>query len=307
MEPTSSHDEKPRVLIIDDDTLYLQIMTDALQDTCDVTVAKDHEQGWELATQKPFPDIILLDVVMPKISGHDLCRKLKKHPLTFKIPVIFISALSNVEDKTKGFDLGAVDYVTKPIEVPVLRARVRNHIMLRLQQEMLEDLSARDALTGLSNKRRYYEAIESEWKRASRADECLGLIVLDIDHFKKYNDSLGHGAGDMCLQKVASVIKQSVVRPGDLVARIGGEEFAVILPNSDIDATNIVANRILENINAAQIPHPQSKTSDYITLSLGIASKKPSLEDSTRDLFHSADDALYKAKRSGRNQIKRAQ
>jgi diguanylate cyclase (GGDEF)-like protein len=249
------------------------------------------------------PDLILLDVMMPGMDGFEVCTKLQLEPGTQNIPVIFLTALNHEEDEIKGFELGAVDFIPKPIRAPIVQVRVKTHLSLKNSRDTFENLSMKDGLTGVFNRRHFNEHLDQEFKRAARNHTSLSLILADIDHFKDYNDNLGHTAGDDCLRRVAKALQDCLQRPADLLARYGGEEFACILPETPSEGAIKVANRWLENIVSLKIQHDFSRVSDYVSLSVGVATLKVGSADSPRDLIDLADKFLYKAKEGGRNQV----
>jgi diguanylate cyclase (GGDEF)-like protein len=203
-----------------------------------------------------------------------------------------------------GLNLGAVDYITKPFVIPIARARIRNHILLKQQADRLESLSLLDALTDIPNRRRFDEALALEWKRAARDSTPLSLLMIDIDFFKQYNDFFGHGAGDICLQIVAAELAKGVVRPGDLAARYGGEEFVVILPQTTQESALQIAERLRERIENKAIPHIYPKAESIVTISVGVATQDKIMDSiSPKTLIDAADGALYLAKDGGRNRV----
>ena len=296
------------ILFVDDSPTTLELLFDFLTESgFKVLVARTGESAITKA-EYSLPDLILLDVLMPGIDGFETCQVLKAKDSTKDIPVIFMTALDETENKVKGFNLGAVDYVTKPIHFAVLRQRVRRLIQqtqlyqqLEVANRELKRLASLDGLTGIANRRRFDEYIEAEWRRMTREKMPLSLILCDIDYFKKYNDTYGHQAGDSCLRKVANALSFCIKRSVDLVARYGGEEFAVILPNTTTAGASQVAEEIREFVNALKIPHAQSAVSEHVTLSLGVASMEPTLDTSPSMLIATADAALYRAKGAGRN------
>ncbi len=294
--------KKQRILIVDDEPANIKVLGNALKEEYQISFATGGEQALKIAGSDT--DLILLDIMMEDMNGYEVCRKLKNSSKTGNIPVIFITAMSNEEDETRGLEAGAVDYITKPFSMPIVKARVRTHLELKRHRDMLEHLSALDGLTGIPNRRRFDEFLEQEWKRAVREASYLSLIMIDIDYFKKFNDNYGHCAGDDCLRKVAITLSESVSRPSDLVARYGGEEFAAILPKTDREGTVFVADTMRKRIESLRIPHSYSKTGIYLTVSLGTATIIPSLHTTPSTLINGSDRALYEAKRSGRNQLK---
>ena len=218
----------PRILIADDDRTSLLVIAAALKGEFDVIAVTSGAEV--LARAGADIDLVLLDVLMPGLDGFEVCRRLKSNPATATIPVIFVTGVEDTVEEARGFTLGGVDYITKPIRPPIVRARVRTHMELKRARDLLEQLASVDPLTGVGNRRRFDAAIADEWRRTRRAGQWLSLAIVDVDHFKGFNDRYGHLAGDVCLQGVAASLVSSTRRAGDLVARYGGEEFGLILP-----------------------------------------------------------------------------
>ncbi|MHB8158594.1 MAG: diguanylate cyclase [Desulfocucumaceae bacterium] len=291
-----------KILIIDDVPSNILILREILQEDYEIFFSTSGKEGLEIALSEK-PDLILLDVMMPQMDGYEVCARLKADPLTRAIPVIFVTAMGEMEDEARGLEAGAIDYIIKPIRPSIVKARVKNHLELKKYRDLLENLSAVDGLTGIANRRHLDGVLDTEWRRALRGSEKLSLIMIDIDFFKKYNDSYGHLAGDDCLRRVANIIKESVKRAGDLVARYGGEEFAVILPSADEENAYTLAEVIRENIESLKIPHHSSEISDWLTVSVGVATVIPHIVTPPTSLIGKADEALYRAKREGRNRV----
>lgn len=294
-----------KVLIVDDNVANIRMMADALSAEYDILVAKSAQEGLTQALHAQ-PDLILLDVVMPVTDGFALCRQLKSCEQTHKIPVIFVSALDTVKQQAKGFELGAVDYITKPVQIPILRARVQTHTRLYRQTVQLEALAATDPLTNLANRRKFEEAMSQEIERNQRENHALSLLIIDIDKFKDYNDRYGHGRGDDCLVAVARILSACARRGTDLVSRVGGEEFGIILSDTDADGAQSIAQAIRARLAAANIRHADSEYG-YLTLSIGIATVDFAAlaggRPDSRMLVDCADNALYTAKNEGRNGV----
>jgi len=392
-------------------------------------VATSGERALKIA-RRVHPDLILLDVMMPGMDGFETCRQLKNHSATQRIPVIFMSARTEAEDVVAGFDIGAVDYIGKPLRMPEVCARVRTQLQIRNRSETQEEQAERlrtivnnmaeglliieadgriqftnpacdkylgyqanelagrdiadllnplvaqeyldyferyaaapetahnhgtreviirhrngssvcmdltltpmylrqplfigllhdithhkqsedalqraamvDPLTKIANRRHFDSFLEKEWQRAMRSNQPLSLVVLDVDHFKLYNDTLGHAAGDACLQQVAQAIAAHALRPTDLAARYGGEEFVLLFAETDGNSAYLLAESIRAHIEALQLPHPRSTTSAWLTVSIGVATIHPHQLDNTESLFVAADRAMYVAKEGGRNQV----
>ncbi|TWA71478.1 response regulator receiver modulated diguanylate cyclase [Azospirillum brasilense] len=295
-------DARSKILVVDDIPSNVHVLSRILKDDHDIYFATDGAKALELV-QSRLPDLVLLDIMMPGMDGYEVCSRLKTDPITRDIPVIFISAKSEVEDETYGLEVGAIDFISKPISPPIVKARVRNHLLLKRQTDLLRTLSFNDGLTGIANRRRFDEVLLREWRRCGRVQLPLSLIMLDVDQFKPYNDHYGHQAGDECLRAVAQLLVGQMMRPGDLIARYGGEEFVCLLPETDEDGAVKVAERLRQTVAERRLPHAVSHVADHITISLGVATARPLLDDTPDRLTQLADGLLYEAKRAGRNRV----
>ena len=419
------------VLIVDDAPAHLGALRSMmLQQGYQTFVANSGERALGIA-QRALPDLILLDIVLPGMDGMEVCRRLKAHPVTCNIPVIFMSARTETEDIVAAFDIGAADYIPKPLRLAEVCARVRAQLQFRRtslsQQEqadrlrlivnsideglmiiepsgriqyanpacdrylgygpgelagctldgllapsvaqeyldifsrgttgagapdcrgarevlirqrdgnlramdltltpmiadqplfvaLLHDITHHkqsenalqraalvDPLTKIANRRHFDSFLEKEWQRAVRSSQPLSLIVLDVDHFKGYNDSLGHAAGDACLQQVAMALQSHALRATDLAARYGGEEFVLLFGETGFEAACALGEAIRAHVESLQIPNPRSTTSEWVTASLGVATIVPTQLDDLKDFFISADRAMYAVKESGRNGVR---
>ncbi|PHV07050.1 REC domain-containing diguanylate cyclase [Janthinobacterium sp. BJB412] len=419
------------ILIVDDAADNLAVLRKLMsQQGYQTFVASNGERALQIA-RRVQPDLILLDVVMPGMDGFETCRQLKNHAATQGIPVVFMSARTETDDVVAGFDLGAVDYISKPLRLAEVSARVRSQLQIRSRSEnqgeqaerlrtivnnmaeglliieadgriqftnpacdkylgyregelsgrsigeLLNPLVAReyldyferygaapetahshgtreviirhrdgrsvcmdltltpmylrqplfigllhdithhklsedalqraamiDPLTKIANRRHFDSFLEKEWQRALRSGQPLSLVVLDVDHFKLYNDTLGHPAGDACLARVAQAVASHALRPTDLAARYGGEEFVLLFAETDADSAHLLAEAVRAHVEALQLPHPRSPTSPWITVSIGVSTIHPNQFDSTEALFVAADRAMYVAKEGGRNQVR---
>ncbi|MET0322107.1 MAG: diguanylate cyclase [Duganella sp.] len=419
------------VLIADDAPENLAVLRKLMiEQGYQTFVANSGERALKIA-RRVHPDLILLDVMMPGMDGFETCRQLKSHAATARIPVIFMSARTATEDVVNGFDLGAVDYISKPLRMAEVCARVRTQLQIRVNVESQEEQAERlrtivnnmaeglliieadgriqftnpacdkylgyeenalagrhisdllnplvaqeyleyfdryaaapgvahhhgtreviirhrngssvcmdltltpmylrqplfigllhdithhkqsedalqraamvDPLTKIANRRHFDTFLEKEWQRAMRSGQPLSLVVLDVDHFKLYNDTLGHAAGDACLQQVAQAIASHALRSTDLAARYGGEEFVLLFAETPPEAAAAMAEAIRAHIETLQIPHPRSTTSPWLTVSIGVATILPHQLDNTESLFVAADRAMYVAKEGGRNQVR---
>ena len=288
---------KGQILVVDDEPTNIEILLDIFEDDYDIIAAVDGVQALELA-QNERPDLILLDVMMPGMNGYEVCAHLKQEPNTADIPVIFITGLGEEQAETQGLDAGAVDYVTKPINPKIVRRRVSNHIELKKARDLLAQLAVTDGLTGLANRRCFDQVIDLEKRRLRRGSGgCLSLIMLDVDYFKKFNDTYGHVAGDNCLRAVGETIKTTVNRAADLAARYGGEEFACILPATPLAGAIDLAERIRKGVADLNIPHEASSSAPFVTISLGVAMvTSESDERDIASMVTAADAMLYQAK-----------
>ncbi|MFA6698853.1 MAG: diguanylate cyclase [Thiomicrospira sp.] len=304
MVDNTLNDERHAILIVDDMTSNIQVLANALQDDYRIKVATSGERALQIAQSASPPDLILLDIMMPGLDGYQVCKQLKSDPKTSGIPIIFVTALSEVSDEEKGLNLGAVDYITKPFHLPIVKARVRNHMSLKLKTDLLEELSHVDGLTHIANRRHFNEVLDKEARRILRLNQPISLIMLDIDYFKPFNDNYGHGLGDECLTQVAKALRSVIKRPGDLLARYGGEEFAVILPETPEQGALKVAEDLRAAVEAMHFAHQYSEVADHVTISVGVASNEHDQGQCMHSLLQRADQALYQAKKAGRNQVK---
>ncbi|RJQ77314.1 MAG: diguanylate cyclase [Desulfobacteraceae bacterium] len=275
----------------------------------------------------PNIDLILLDIVLPDMDGREVCRLIKSAEYLRDIPVITVTSLIESEHLEKAFAAGATDYITKPINKIELLARIRSALKLKYEMdrrkareqkllevtrqleeavEKLDRLSSLDGLTGIKNRRCFDEHINQEWQRGLRNARPLSLILIDIDFFKAYNDTYGHQAGDECLKAVAGALRNVLNRPGDLVCRYGGEEFAVILPETPRKGAVLIAETMRARVQSTGIIHESSQIANQVTISLGVATTLPARDLSPAELISAADRALYDAKRGGRNQARTA-
>jgi diguanylate cyclase (GGDEF)-like protein len=292
---------RARLLVVDDQPMNIRALHEIFAATHDVFMATSGEQALAFCRATP-PDLVLLDVVMPQISGLEVCRRLKQDPETASIPVIFVTALDNPEEEDACWKAGGVDFITKPISAQTTRHRVRAHLTLKRQADVLRRLAWIDGLTGLANKRQFDERWMHEWKRCRRDGLSLAVACIDIDNFKAFNDTYGHLSGDDCLRNVALAIRESLARPGDFAARTGGEEFTCVMPDADTEGGRHIAERIERAVLALQIPHTGGAL-DFVSVSVGLAIMNLTADESPESLLQRADRALYRAKGEGRARI----
>ena len=300
------------VLIVDDEPFIRLILRHFLErEGYQIAEAQNGIEAIKVFKQL-HPDIVLLDALMPDMDGFECCTQLELLDRNKHTPILMITGLNDEESVDRAFEVGAMDYITKPVHWPVLRQRVKRLIeQSQLQQKLeainveLQLLATIDGLTQVANRRRFEEYFNQEWQRMKR-DKCpLSLILCDVDFFKLYNDTYGHRVGDRCLQEIAKALKNTIKRPGDLVARYGGEEFAVILPNTDTEGATHVANNICHAVRTLAIPHKNSQVSPHVTISAGFTTEIPEPDSDLEEMIYVADRALYQAKAAGRDRFVR--
>jgi diguanylate cyclase (GGDEF)-like protein len=301
-----------QVLIVDDTPANIDILKKVLAaEGYGLSIAHSGEVALDIVSRS-LPDLILMDVTMPGLDGFETCQKIKSDPSTRDIPIIFVTANNDTEDIVKGFDVGGVDYITKPYQLKEVLSRIKTHLQnrtlikrnalliadLRESNNKLDIMSRTDPLTGLSNRRDVNEKIEAELVRFERNKNPFSLILGDIDHFKKINDTFGHDAGDYVLVQVAQLMTQSIRRQ-DVVARWGGEEFLIFLPETNIAGGLKLAEDIRQKIEVEEFCFDQKNIA--VTMSFGVCISEAKLP--SKSLVKKADDCLYKAKETGRNKI----
>jgi len=311
------------VVLVDDQPMIAESIRRMLEHEHDIDLHYCMDASKALDMIKNIqPTLILQDLVMPHTDGLALLQSYRANRETCDVPVVVLSSKEEPEVKARAFALGANDYMIKLPDKVELIARIRYHSQwyinklqrddayrsLQASQRQLKELnlslyqmSRNDGLTGIMNRGRFDEVIVDEWARAKRERQLLSLIMIDIDFFKLYNDSLGHLAGDTCLKKVAETLQNALRRPSDIIARFGGEEFVVLLPNTDLEGAVKVAEELRGRIEAVSLSHPESDVAKGVTISLGVAVVMPSEQCSPAGLIEAADSALYQAKRDGRN------
>lgn len=288
-----------RILVVDDIPANVQILSIHLTDeNYEVLEANSGAMALELLrAETEEVDLILLDVMMPVMNGLEVLAELKKDPALDSIPIILVTANADDSNVAEGLDMGAFDYIIKPYSLVVLLARVRAALREKERQDLLEKWATTDPLTGLFNRRHFFELAAREFNRTQRQQSPLSFILLDIDHFKQVNDIHGHLVGDTALVTLADLLR-SHLRKVDFCCRFGGEEFVLCLPDTPKQGALEVAERIREALMPVQIPTDTGTLS--ITISLGIAENNN--DQSVESILRQADEALYKAKENGRNQ-----
>lgn len=291
------------ILVVDDNAHLIALLGKMLEPLGQVRFATSGSAAMALMRSLP-PDLVLLDAEMPGMNGYEVCQAMKVDPDLGAIPVIFVTAHDDVEAELRGLAAGAVDFIAKPVNEPVLLARVRTQLRLKSLADELRRSASIDGLTRLANRSSFDQRLAQEWARAVRARSGLSLLLLDVDHFKKFNDHYGHPAGDDCLRLVSAALGAQARRPADHASRVGGEEFALLLPDTDAAGALEAAERVRSAVAALGLPHAASPTSAHVTVSIGVATCHPaSLPHlgTEKDLVAQADKALYLAKSQGRD------
>jgi diguanylate cyclase (GGDEF)-like protein len=289
------------ILIVDDEKPNRKILSALLEDEFEIILAKDGKQVFERFRDNKKIDLIMLDLMLPDMNGYDILKHVKNNDRLRETPVIIISVLDSLESEEKGLKLGAVDYITKPFHPGIVQLRVKNHIKMIEQKQMLEDLVGIDGLTGINNRRRFDDLYSKQWRSCKRSGNPLSLIMIDVDSFKKYNDCYGHAAGDEVLKAISSALNNTIKRPDDTLSRYGGEEFIVTLPNTDKEGGLYIAEKMRKTIEDLKIPHEKSPTSDYVTISLGGVTSHIDDDTDSVELLKASDKMLYLAKENGKN------
>lgn len=296
--------ETPRILVVDDSSVDICMLGSLLKDMAAVSFARSGEQALMLARGEPF-DAILLDVVLDDMDGFEVCRRIKELPLHSLTPIIFVTRLCDHDSEEKGLRLGALDFISKPFAPALVQARVRNYIALGHTQRALKEANAElsrlavmDPLTGLTNRRYFDAAAETELRRADRQGQPVALLVLDLDHFKEVNDTHGHGTGDAVLTNMAQAWRRTL-RSEDILCRVGGEEFVAMLPNTTTEQAQRLADRLLDVTRRQHVE--ADGVGIRVTTSIGISVRPSGSSLPIADLLAVGDAALYTAKRSGRD------
>ncbi len=308
---------KLKVLIVEDSKVALKAISGYIEEMgVQPLLAETGAQAIALYKQE-HPDIVLLDIILPDTNGYEVAKEIRmlqrKDDWT---AIIFLSVMSKDEDLVRGIEAGGDDYIMKPVGSVVVQAKVRamyrlvkmQRALVKLAEQLhdanqeLQRLSMTDGLTGLANRRMFDETLQREWRRCIRLNKPMSLVMMDVDHFKQYNDLYGHQQGDDCLKAIAKKLAKSAPRPADLVARYGGEEFIMVLGETDEVGARWVAERVRQRVSLLQLPHAGSKH-QFVSVSCGIASIHPTRELSADVLLQTADKALYQAKHQGRNTV----
>lgn len=290
-----------KILIVDDSLLQATQLKKIIEDDYDVTIAQTAEEGLRRASDEDY-SLILLDVVMPEMDGFTLLKKLQEEIVTQSVPVILITSLADAVNEQHGLILGAVDYITKPYIPLIVKARVNTHVKLYKYRRQIEEQSMTDQLTGVPNRRRYDRYSLAKWNEAARLHVPFSICMFDIDHFKMYNDTFGHPAGDKVIAAVAKTISSHLKRSTDFVARYGGEEFVAISMGDPSPKLFEHLQKVRQAIEELHIPHDPS-VSQWVTVSVGGVTVVPETGNSYDTYLKIADTMLYDAKRHGRNRV----
>ncbi|GGZ01083.1 diguanylate cyclase domain-containing protein [Pseudoduganella plicata] len=288
------------ILIIDDNADTIRLLSAMVRGQARVLFATNGAAGIDIARLQR-PQLILLDVEMAGMDGFAVCDVIRRDPALRSSAIIFVTAQSSPEAEIACLDAGAVDFIPKPLNAAVVQARVRTHLRLQAALATLDGLAHQDGLTGLFNRRHFDSQLATEFARHRRHGMPLGLALVDVDHFKLYNDQYGHQQGDACLKAVAGAIREGARRPGELAARYGGEEFVVLLPNTRREELLTYGDWLCSRVTMLDLPHPTAPTAPAVTISVGLCSMLPAEGDTPEALLHKADMALYEAKAAGRN------
>lgn len=292
-----------KILIIDDNIFEITVLSDILKHKHEIISAQNGQDGYELAI-KESPALILLDIVMKGMDGFDTLQLLKSNSSTMHIPVIFLTAVDNEEIEERGFLAGVVDYIRKPYNPNIVRARINTQINIYNYRCMIEEQLSIDGLTGIHNRRDFKTKSAQFWALAKAEQVPLSFMILDIDFFKKVNDTYGHMTGDTVLIRMAGLLKDTIHEDSShYIARYGGEEFVVFLYNTDAEEGKKWAQKICDNMKALNIPNENSEVCPYVTLSIGGNTAIPTDSDQIENFIIQADQNLYSAKRNGRNQV----
>ncbi len=285
------------ILVVDDQPINIQIVFQVLGNEYNILMATSGKQAIKVCHDSR-PDLILLDVVMPEQDGLETCRQLKADKQLADIPVIFVTGLQHQTDEDACWDAGGVDFIQKPFNTNTLRNRVKAHLTLKRQADLLRSLAYLDGLTGIYNRRYFDNVLSIQLAQHRRKLSPLAVLMIDVDYFKKYNDTFGHLAGDDALRKVASDLKHNG-RQADTVARYGGEEFVVLLADTDINGAVTVAKKMLHHVLELDIAHPQTPATK-LSISVGIAVADEA-KGYDSNIIELADQQLYLSKQRGRN------
>ncbi|MDO0821932.1 diguanylate cyclase [Desulfosporosinus nitroreducens] len=290
-----------KVLVVDDHKLNVKLLTDILEDEDFIVYSTDNGLSVLEMTLKFLPDVILLDIMMPGLDGFEVCKLLKENDEVNDIPIIMVTAKAEGIDVKKALEYGAFDYIKKPIDEIEVIARIQSALRFKQSQDLLKELAMKDRLTGLYNHALLVELFEKELAKQQRNDGDIAFVMIDVDHFKRINDTYGHTSGNIVLKELANILKNSV-RRGDIVSRYGGEEFSLVLPEIDKQGTWQMCERIRKKIEGLSF-NTDGKESIHITVSMGIFHKSSKDNMTGSEIIQKSDEKLYQAKANGRNRV----
>lgn len=288
----------PTVLIVEDEPVGIASLAGILGDACELVISQSLAEARGLLSEEI--DVVLLDLYLPDGSGLDLLNELRASERYANVPVICISASDQTQDIEEAFRHGTTDYVLKPFNKTILSAKVSTFIDLKRKTDLLAEAALTDPLTGIGNRRMFDQQLDLEWRRARRQNSSVGLVLVDLDHFKQINDQYGHAQGDLCLQKLATAMNSCFARAGEVIARLGGDEFVALIPGANLKSTVTAANNLARSVqtelqNCLQF----AKTCTPFTISVGCSAAQPSCLSNTAELIEAADKSLYEAKEDG--------
>ena len=303
-EGASGTEPLPKILVVDDTPADIQNLLQLLRQDHKVFVALNGPAALDIANREK-PDLILLDVVMPDMDGHEVCRRLKEDPISRQIPVIFISGANEEVDEVAGFEVGAVDYITKPFSLPVVQARIRNYLDLKRYRDARTHLNTLDEQTGILNRKAFLDFLDFMWNQATRHQTPVSIILAEVDFFELYAEHSGLQAGWASLRHVAAGLMEAKRRTTDLVARYDGATFVCVLPATSQDGAVTLAELMRKAIEALAVPHARSAVADHLTVSLGVSTRVPQMGETPASLIEDATRALQRAIKNGRNRVAR--
>jgi diguanylate cyclase (GGDEF)-like protein len=314
--------QSDEILLVDDDPGTIQLLQHILGDSANLRFATRGADALRLARES-VPDLVLLDAEMPGMSGSELCAAMKAEPSLADVPVIIVTSHSEAAREVASLEMGAVDFIAKPLKASLVLARVRAQLRAKHRSDDLRGAAANDTLTGLANRRSFDDALDREWRRGRRSGDPISLLMIEVDHFAQYNELYGPAHGNRCLRSIGDALVRVASRRGpDLVARHGAETFAVLLPQTARGGAKRVAHFVLDTVDALALTHTRSPTAPYVTVSVGISSydgqsqcwvrrsavarivDEPRSRVSSCDLVTAADRALESAQHAGRAQAR---
>ncbi|MEX1032536.1 MAG: diguanylate cyclase [Cellvibrionaceae bacterium] len=297
-----------KILLVEDSVTLRYTMAGFIKQAGHESVVAESGEEALQVVETAAVDLVIMDVEMPGLDGFETTHLIREFFGERWVPIVFVTGMADEASYQKGIDAGGDDYMIKPVTPTILNAKLRaferivdmQHQLQKLNEE-LQTLSQRDGLTELFNRRAFEEKAERQWQISTRAHEPVAILMLDVDHFKEFNDHYGHQAGDDCLKRVASALTRALRRPADILARYGGEEFIVLLPGTNLQGTQVVAETLRKAVQSIAIAHAYSSAAEVITVSVGGAVAEHTTGLTPLELGKEADNALYRAKARGRN------